>query len=404
MKRGFIILILVFVLIAGIFVFKSQKELLQPVQQSEELSPRNVNVSGDGILDTEQSEDECEDLIKFDYPPVNLDKTRVVVPLGLMSGSHVTPVDHHYFQDFDNEEADIEVYSPGEGIVTEIQHMFGEYFDGNNGNVEWADYRLIIDHGCGVSSIYIHIDVLSDKIAEVAPERGNHAKVNVPVEAGEVIGYYSQNVDYNLVDEDFVRGGFVIPEHYDSEPWKIHVPNTYDYFNEEIRVKLIEKSLRDEEPYEGKFDHDIDGKLIGNWFLEGTGGYGGTNRESYWRTHLSISPNYLDFNQIVVSLGDYDGKEAQFGVRGNSPDPAEVDVENGLVIYELVDFDYITQNGEFWDRKSLVKGLRAKNYDSVQGTVLIEMIEDRKIRVEVFPGKSASEIVGFTEDAKIYER
>src|SRR3989344_3693396 len=55
--------------------------------------------------------------IKFDYAPVNLDKTTLLLPLGLMSGGHVTPVDHHYFQNFANEKVDIEIYSPGIGII-----------------------------------------------------------------------------------------------------------------------------------------------------------------------------------------------------------------------------------------------------------------------------------------------
>ena len=39
---------------------------------------------------------------KFNFAPVNLDETKVFLPLGLMIGSHVTPIDHHYFQNFDN--------------------------------------------------------------------------------------------------------------------------------------------------------------------------------------------------------------------------------------------------------------------------------------------------------------
>jgi len=76
--------------------------------------------------------------VTFDYPPVNLDKTAVVVPLGLMTGNHVTPIDHQYFQNFDNDIANIEVYSPGSGYITDIQHMSGSYFDsGKKQQIEW---------------------------------------------------------------------------------------------------------------------------------------------------------------------------------------------------------------------------------------------------------------------------
>jgi len=77
----------------------------------------------------------------FDYPPVNLDKTELVVPLGLMTGGHVTPIDHMYFQDFSNTESDIEVYSPGDGIIKDMEFMFGSYFEGEE-EIFWEDHLL----------------------------------------------------------------------------------------------------------------------------------------------------------------------------------------------------------------------------------------------------------------------
>ncbi len=342
--------------------------------------------------------------IIFNYPPVNLEKTELLVPLGLMSGNHVTPVDHQYFQNFDNQKADIEVYSPGKGKVIGMQHMSGSYYDSQLGrDVEWHDFRLEIQHTCTISSTYIHIDVLSDKLAAFAPEKGKYASVKVPVEAGEIIGYYQSNVDYNLVDLEVNLTGFVVPEHY-SEAWKMHVPDTLAYFDEEVREKMIEISLREKEPISGKFDHDIDGKLIGNWFEAGTKGYGGTDENRYWIGHLSISPDYLDYDHFIVSLADYDGTEAQFGVKGNAPYPSEVGVETGVVKYELVSYEYYDKNGNRWDRRSLVKGLKAKNNEEVQGAVLLQLTEKRKLKVEIFPGKTGDQVSGFTAGAKIYER
>jgi len=346
----------------------------------------------------------CENgKVIFDYPPVNLEKTELLVPLGLMTGGHVTPIDHQYFQNFDNDKPDIEVYSPGEGFVTSIQHMFGERYE-NDELIEWIDFRLEIQHTCSISSIYIHIDVLSDKLLMKAPKKGEYSSIKVPVEAGEVIGWYQNNVDYNLVDQDVVLQGLLIPEHYEREIWKIHVPNTLEYFNEEIKNKLIEKSIRTYEPISGKLDYDIDGKLIGNWFEENTNWYGGNTQERYWKTHLSISPNYLDPNHIIVSMGDYDGREEQFGVRGNKPNPAEVSVSSGLVKYELVNYGFYTLEGEIWDRTTLAKIKESKNYDFVQGVILLELIEDRKLKVEIFPGKEGSEVNGFSNGVKVYER
>jgi hypothetical protein len=355
-----------------------------------------------------QQEIECGEPTIFEFPPVNLDKTAVVLPLGLMSGNHVTPIDHQYFQDFDNQEVDIEVYAPGDGVIKSLQHMFGSYFGPENELIEWSDFRLVIDHGCGVESIYIHIGQLSDKVAAQAPDKGDYSSVRISVEAGEIIGWYSQNVDYNLVDQDVVLSGLLVTEHYESEPWKIHVPHTLDYFSDEIRDQIAAKSLRTAEPIGGKFDHDVDGRLIGNWFLEGTNGYGGVDKNNvlgtgYWIGHLSISPDFLDPSHFIVSIGNYEGEPKQFGVKGNSPFPLEVTVDSGMIEYELVGVEYYAGE-ERWDGRSLVKDIRVESKGPVQGVILVQLIEDRRLRVEVFPGETGEEVHGFSENAKVYER
>ena len=324
---------------------------------------------------------------KFDYAPVNLDKTLVMLPLGLMVDSHVTPVDHHYFQNFDNEEYDIEIYSPGDGFITDIGHMPGAE--------EGKDYRIVIKHTCTISSIYIYVSDLPQKIKEYTPER--NGPVRIPVEAGELIGYYKTNLDYNLVDTEVTLPGFIIPEHYEREPWKIHVPNTYDYFNEPVRSQLIAKSVRTAEPISGKIDYDIDGRLVGNWFLEGTNGYAGGG-------HLAFAYDSIDPSLIIVSIGDFKGGGEQFAVKGNSPDPADVSISSGLLKYELVAGDYLTENGQRWDRVSFAKISKGFGSDQVMGIALVQLIENRKIKFEYFPGKTASQVSGFTENVKIYER
>lgn len=65
---------------------------------------------------------------------------------------------------------------------------------------------------------------------------------------------------------------------------------------------------------------------------------------------------------------------------------------------------YIISSGSHWDRISLAKDLKTQSQENVQGIALVQMIEDRKVKFETFPEKTASQVSGFTNSAKIYER
>ena len=329
--------------------------------------------------------------INFDHAPFDLDRITFIRPLGAVSGSHVTPTDHQYWRAAENEI--VEVYSPGEGFITLIERM---------GTVEEQreDWRIRIEHSCTIASLYIHIDKLASKLAVQEPITRRTSSVRIPVEAGEVIGWYDFSVDYNVVDQD-ITIGLLTPRYYEGEPWKIHTQDPFLYFNEPLKSQLEALSLRTDPPLGGRIDYDVDGKMIGNWFEDGTE-YRTDEPRGYWTTHLSIAPDYIDPDFIIVSIGDFAGEARQFGVRGNAPDPAQVGIGT-LVKYELIDFQYKTGD-EFWDRQSLVKGLRGVEAIDMHGVILLELIEDRTLKVEVFPGKSGSEVSGFTSGSKIYRR
>ena len=182
----------------------------------------------------------------------------------------------------------------------------------------------------------------------------------------------------------------------------------FDSFVEPIKTQLLEKNIRQKEPRGGKIDYDIDGKLVGNWFEENTNGYSGKKEyqrmSGYWGTHLAFAYDGLDPSLIIISMGDFSGEAKQFAVKGNAPDPKDVDASDGIIKYELVSFDYMTDEDALWDRRSFANIKNAFGGDSVSGTVLVQILENRKIKFESFPGKSASQVNGFTENAKIYER
>ncbi len=401
MKKWLIVMVTMLLLAGCSKEISKETELVQNDQVKESEVDGNVNTDeNEGDV---QNNDYivCTDIPLFEYSPVNIEKTKVLIPLGLMTGSHVTPIDHHYFQNFENVGYNIEVYSPAAGIINSIQHM--------PGHPDGEDYRVVIDHGCGVSSIYIHLGTLAEKFKHIAPELigKENSSVNEVIEAGELLGYYERNVDYNIVDLNFTLTGFVRPESYRGEPWKIHVPNTYDYFTDEVREQLISISQRIAEPIVGKIDYDIEGKLVGNWFLKGTDGYsGGTDPFiSYWMGHLAIAYDHLDPEAIVFSIGGYLGEDSrQLTVRGNYPNPKDVGVGSGVIKYELMMYDYYTLDGLQWDRLSDIREIKVGDMGYVDSILLVQVLENNEIKFELFFDTALEDVNSFTSEAIIYTR
>jgi hypothetical protein len=199
-------------------------------------------------------------------------------------------------------------------------------------------------------------------------------------------------LDFGVVNSEVTLSGFIVPSHYDYEPWKIHTVDPFEYFESSLSSQLVAKCTRTVAPVAGKIDHDIDGRAVGNWFKEGTNGYGGLSWDSYWVGHLALAYHHVTPSTVMVSIGDYQGEPRQFCVNGNGPDPASISVATGAVEYEL-----ITVNLDW-------KGDPTSVSTAVLGVLLIQLVEDRKLRVEVFPGLTASHVSGFTSAAVLYER
>ena len=179
----------------------------------------------------------------------------------------------------------------------------------------------------------------------------------------------------------------------------------FGYFESNLQTQLKDKSLRTVPPVGGKIDYDINGKLVGNWFREGTAGYKGNGDDcTYYECHLAIvydnvMPNLI---RIAIPNSNIDASLCNvcfdvYGIKGNSPDPVNVDTKTGPVKYELVGRQF-TGNERHGVRSAVNLD------DKILGVFLVEMLSDNRIKVEVFPNKTASEVAGFTSTAKIYER
>ena len=351
------------------------------------------------------------------------------------SSGHVTPTDHLYL-DIDIVDDKLqEILAVADGYVVQIERMPDE--EGKE------DYRVVFEHTCTLFSHYIHLQELDDSILSETGtiSLNQNSFKRIPVESGQVIGRVGHlhsyqriknqsNLDWAVIDTRVTLPGFIIPDHYTGEDWKIHTVDPFDYYEEPIRSELIERSYREAEPRAGKIDFDIDGKLVGNWFLDGTEDFSGKGvvgkskaewdaiygRDvgecstkhwdeqsgqsmglkpcNFWLGHLTFSYHHIMPSQIRISMGIFWDLEGElgppWGVADNLPDPAEIDIESGLVKLQLVDINEYERYPE--------------DHGDIVGTLLVQMIDDRTIKVDAFLGKSPEEVNDFSEKVRVYRR
>lgn len=351
--------------------------------------------------------------VMFGTSPMDPKDVGMILPYGGMVGAHVTPIDHMYFSPFvfNSPRDTYEVRAMADGLITSISERTQQVTDTNNGAPKEAEYQMKFWYTCDFASYYDLVTSLSPRLKtefEAHRQNGGYANVQIKVKEGEVIGRIGgQTLDFAVYDYTKILPGFIAPEHYLGESWKLHVVNPFPYFKESVRSQLLVLNPRQVEPREGKIDYDIDGKLVGTWFKVGNNGFGDTGGQnpSPWRAHLSFVYDSIDPSALAISIGDYNGESQQFGVKDNSPDPATIDVSFGLHKYELTHLEYYrTTSGQMWDRMHAFTDIKARPQSYVQGVVLVQMLENRKIKFEAFPGKTTEQVSNFTDKAIMYER
>jgi hypothetical protein len=317
---------------------------------------------------------------------------------GVMTGGHVTPVDHQYLLPLDllAGRTRYNVVAPFNGNIVLIQPRVkaaGDPGAGPNGSVE---YRIIFEGSC---TYWVYYDLVTQLEPSVLSAGGRDLADNksvyirMPVSAGQAIGKIGgQTLDLGTVNADITLPGFVVPSHYIAEPWKVHSMDALDYFDEPIRSQLLALDRRKAAPRGGKIDFDVDGAAVGNWFLVGSNGYGGTGPGggTYWTGHLSLSYGNIDPALVMISMGFPDGSSRQWVVEGNAPDPATVTAANGTVKYEVKN----------WSGDSV----RTSVNIPIVGVVAVQVLAGRQLRVEYFPGVRAAAVTGFDAAARMYER
>lgn len=344
-----------------------------------------------------QGKCEGEGTINFAHSPMKLEDISEILPYGIMTDGHVIPTSHGYFYpaQFNSPRDKYPVYAIADGVIVKISHR-GAFVGDNPRDAVTDEYQMYFEHSC---SFYSYYDLLTSLSPELEKEVGKmtgfeNKGVRIPVKAGQLVGRIGgQTVDFGVWNFEKEPSFFVNPKSYAGDEDRFYLDDMFAYFQEPLKSQLLAKAKRTVEPRSGRVDYDIEGKLVGNWFREGSGGFQGLNSserksgDRYWDGHLSISYDFIDPTQIKFSIGNFEGKAAQFSIVGNSPDPATIGVESGLIKYELL---------------STVSSDKPPGY--FKGTVLLQLMDKAKLKLELFPGKKAEDVSGFTSYALLYER
>lgn len=342
----------------------------------------------------------------------------MMIPYGLMVGGHVTPIDHQYYSpvDYNSPRDSYPVYAMGDARLVQVQHRTEQPQDNQKTRqTETSEYRLVFSQSC---TFFYYYDLLTSLTPDLLAQVGNeaYASVDIPVKAGQLIGYIGgQTLDFAVWDTEKPLSGFLIPEHYTAEAWKLYTADPLDYYTAELKATMLAKYPRVDEPLSGKIDWDVDGALRGTWFEEGTNYLEGdrSNPKGEWVGHLSFAPDLYDPSRWIVSMGDYPVAQdsntqvsaTQFHTKVGSPNPEDITKDDGLVKLELVHENYMKADGTQWRAEDgFAKGPKVGTSNRVLATALVQLTDTRVLKFEVFPNKTAADVTGFTANAKTYTR
>jgi len=329
--------------------------------------------------------------ITFTMTPLNADAYTTINPLGALdpSNGHVFPTDHGAFwltHSTGSTPVD-DVKVPADGLIIEI---FSRQQSG------YEDYRVIIAHTNGFWSYMDHLSALDESILSQigtinAGEEKRLRDSPITVIAGQIIGKTGgsngnqRSMNWGVLDESETLN-YINPDRYNRYAFAVHfIPYCQEDLKEELLGKIGSAApytyQRTADPLWGKVDFDESGKLVGNWFLEGIDE---SDPMAYPEKHLSFVYDIWDPTQIRVGIGGtLDVTPIGYIIDGNSPDPADVTTTTGQIIYRL-------------------QGTEQFGEQSIKATILVEMVESDKVKIEGFSGWQNSP--SFTTNAKYYIR
>jgi len=307
-----------------------------------------------------------------------------------------------------------DVRSPVSGYIVALANRGEANTEGSFGGSTGEGYEVqyVIQASCDFYVILDHVVGVPAAIVEALGSSWSKS-ARIPVSAGELLGQHPDGLKTDVSVIDLTRGeidGFIDPDSYYEgqygEVFKLYERDSFEYFDEPLRTRVADKSLRELEPRGGFFAYDIEGTAQGSWFREGTNGFVGnpeTQLDAYWAGHLALIPDHIEVSKIRVSVGDefrgrWDGR--QWGVSGDTPAFKAVTVASGLTKYELRGLLPCDGSGIYATGRSRAYTC---NQESI-GVLLIQLTDELTMRVEVFFDAELTDILSFSGNARTYVR
>lgn len=349
-----------------------------------------------------------------------------------MVGGHVTPIDHAYLglkslskNKSQLTDADyVPVTAPAAGTITEVSNLGSP-----------NSYRVVIDHGCNLYSVYMVMNKVTGVLASVASQAANsgYIKTSIKVNAGDEFGRQAETMlDFNVFDGTQWLSGFQnIQSYLTLDTWKPYTADFLPFFAPSIRSAMEAQLQKTSSPRVGKIDHDIAGTASGNWFLSGTNGYAGRlnsdyenasamlgsgmvpGKNDYSWSHLAIAPHQVDTQAWVFSSGWWkdpkgDADQAALIIGSGQTTPDKLTMRNGMVVYKLAQLSYAPPAGVAANPPgsmapwpvgyTVVTGM-------AKGVVALQVNADGTLSVEINTSLSdPSAFTAFTSAKRIYTR
>lgn len=339
--------------------------------------------------DEESIYDKLPANVEFTFLPTDLSRMLEFGPIGVI---HVIPKDHGGFRlkEF-SEDAYIPVYAMSDGII----HNIGKDTRTTDSGYEYDDYSLHIAVSKTAEMWYGHVSRLADEILAAAPNLnagyGLSNKVNIEIKAGQIIGYIGPHPGFDIGMFDLAKEVyFANPGRY-SQQYR-HTQSWTDYLTPSLLEQVWRINPRTVPPLGGKISHDVAGTIAGNWFLDGTTDMTQWSKQLVFAYHEIYGDRIAiaDASPLVDGAGILnDGREAYLWfVKGNTPQLSTINQGSGFTKYEVAKWTQLLEDASA----------------PAEGTVGVQLVDEKTLKYEWFPGKSSSEVTGFSAAVKIYKR